>query len=250
MLAPHVRHFAQTNRLIGNSMKRCCCTHWGWIMKIRFQLFHIGITAFAAQSSAMISPQVSQRHPTIRLLSPLSDGGIDDQETKDRVLKMVENAKEGSVLNEKEISLICNGIANLVPSNAPINFKELEMILKDAAHLSHKDWEVTSKNSDLLSRSLSIGFDDEEAPDSVLADHAHQLLERILSEGNWHAAAKHSSDVRKGVDERPWAVLVTGVNGIRKTTSMYQPWFEQALNEALCAPSGAKAEGSLPTGRK
>jgi hypothetical protein len=33
-----------------------------------------------------------------------------------------------------------------------------------------------------------------------------------------------------------WAVLVTGVNGIRKTTSLYQDWFPQLLSEALVVP--------------
>lgn len=38
-----------------------------------------------------------------------------------------------------------------------------------------------------------------------------------------------------------WAVLVTGVNGIRKTTSMYQPWFSKVLQEALIAPPTSQA---------
>jgi signal recognition particle GTPase len=218
-------------------------------MKITVPLIYIGFTVFAAHSFAMTNPQTAQRHPTIRKLSTLSDDGHDNQSTTDRVLQMVERAKEGTVMTDEEISIICNGISNLVPSDAPIDFEELKMILKDAAHLSHKNWDVTSKNSDILGRSLSISSDAEDPVKSVLSDHAHQLLERILSEGNWRGAAKHSS-VGKGQAEKPWAVLVTGVNGIRKTTSMYQPWFKEALAEALCPPNGEKVEGSLPTGGK
>ena len=28
---------------------------------------------------------------------------------------------------------------------------------------------------------------------------------------------------------KPWVVLVSGLNGIRKTTSVYQPWFNEAV---------------------
>lgn len=219
-------------------------------MKVTVPLLYIGFAVFTAQSFAMTSAPTSPRHPTIRQISALSDEGVDDQKTKDRVMQMVEHSKEGSVMTDEEISIICNGISNLVPSDAPINFDELKMILNDAAHLSHKNWDVTSKNSDVLCHSLSIGSDDKEKTDSVLAEHAHQLLERILGEGNWHDAAKHSSRPGKGPDEKPWAVLVTGVNGIRKTTSMYQPWFQQALKEALCPPDETEFAGSLPTGTK
>ena len=31
-------------------------------------------------------------------------------------------------------------------------------------------------------------------------------------------------------------MLVTGVNGIRKTTSVHQPWFADVLREALVPP--------------
>ncbi|KAH8053629.1 hypothetical protein JL722_9476 [Aureococcus anophagefferens] len=41
--------------------------------------------------------------------------------------------------------------------------------------------------------------------------------------------------------DKPWVVLVTGVNGIRKTTSIYEPWFGDALREAIVGPGGARA---------
>jgi len=61
-------------------------------------------------------------------------------------------------------------------------------------------------------------------------------LERILKDGNWDGAVDYATKSRpKG--QKPWAVLVTGVNGIRKTTSMYQPWFGQLLSEAIVTPT-------------
>jgi hypothetical protein len=38
-------------------------------------------------------------------------------------------------------------------------------------------------------------------------------------------------------------VLVTGLNGIRKTTSIYEPWFKRALHAAL-QPSASSSVGS------
>jgi hypothetical protein len=70
------------------------------------------------------------------------------------------------------------------------------------------------------------------------------MLERIVTEGMWDSAAAHATS-------SPWAVLVTGVNGIRKTTSMYQPWFPELLAEALVAPPGKPSTfdaSALPSG--
>ena len=60
-------------------------------------------------------------------------------------------------------------------------------------------------------------------------------FKRVLEGGNWaqssiYAAAKQSKNDR----DRPWVVLVTGLNGVRKTTAIYEPWFEDALAEADC----------------
>jgi hypothetical protein len=43
---------------------------------------------------------------------------------------------------------------------------------------------------------------------------------------------------------KPWVVLVTGVNGIRKTTSVYQSWFKEALFAAL-QNSGVEGDGDI-----
>ncbi len=34
-------------------------------------------------------------------------------------------------------------------------------------------------------------------------------------------------------NSRPWVVLVTGLNGIRKTTTVSQTWFKNALLQSL-----------------
>jgi hypothetical protein len=70
------------------------------------------------------------------------------------------------------------------------------------------------------------------SPPYILPD-----VERILQEGT-NGAAKHATERPASV--KPWAVLVTGVNGIRKTTSIYQPWF-QPCSGGLGAPAGQPA---------
>ena len=40
---------------------------------------------------------------------------------------------------------------------------------------------------------------------------------------------------REAIEERPsrpWVVLVTGLNGVRKTTAPYEPWFEDTLADS------------------
>jgi hypothetical protein len=154
---------------------------------------------------------------------------------------MVERAKTGTPLTVDEVQDVVNSIQNICPKeNESISLEELKKVLQDVAHLSHKDWAVTGNNSKKLGAALM--------KDGV-SPHTRQMLERILQEGNWDGAAKHATERPASV--KPWAVLVTGVNGVRKTTSIYQPWFPALLKEALDAPAGQPADFAndvLPAG--
>lgn len=163
---------------------------------------------------------------------------------------MLQHAKEGTPFTDEEVEDICFSIQNLLPKDAPIDFGELQKLLKAVAHLSHKNWDVTSNNSEKLSSVLSVSSTQKSEDGEFLAPHSKQLLERILNEGNWMGALDHAPP-QDSSSKHPWAVLVTGVNGIRKTTSMYQPWFGELLSEALCPPKGlesGKQPTNLPTG--
>lgn len=74
---------------------------------------------------------------------------------------------------------------------------------------------------------------------------------QVIHDGHWVAAAEHSACQWDGDKAfHPWVVLVTGLNGIRKTTSVHQPWFKQALANALggnAMPYAGTTE-TLPTG--
>lgn len=126
--------------------------------------------------------------------------------------------------------------------DSDIDWEALRRLLSDIAHLSHKKWEVTGENSNKMAKILT--------PNGFGGPETNQIFERILHEGNWDGALAHANLTNHG-GTKPWAVLVTGVNGIRKTTAMYQSWFPQVLREALVAPHGVTANfaaDDLPTG--
>ncbi|EEC43947.1 predicted protein [Phaeodactylum tricornutum CCAP 1055/1] len=157
-----------------------------------------------------------------------------------RTQEMNQRAKDGAPLSETELRDVINSVQNVYPSETDMSWEDLRTVLKDVAHLSHKDWAVTGNNAKRLGEKL--------LQDGV-SKSSRQLLERILTEGKWDEGAKHATERPDSV--QPWAVLVTGVNGIRKTTSIYQTWFPNLLGEALVAPDGAKTDFSnqvLPVG--
>ena len=158
-----------------------------------------------------------------------------------RTSKMEERAKNGQPLTDEELDNVVHSLEHLTPSSATSKQEEwaanIRQTLKGIAHISHKDWTVTSTNAQkLLPFLIPNGADDNNNfPDSLSAHRYH----RILNEGNWQEAVHHRESIMAGNDgnEIPgWAVLVTGVNGIRKTTSMHQPWFGSLLEEALVYP--------------
>jgi hypothetical protein len=226
-------------------------------------------------STTVKTTATPDRRPTMRSISStLSDLSspsythLSSESIDRRVSLMVERAKNGVQFTEEEIDDIEKGLQNLSPivdntnsndnsndSPQSIDFAGLRDLLNKVAHLSHKDWDVTSRNSDLLRETLSIGQsssssssnDDVNDNNYPLGSSTRQLLERILTDGNWDGAvenARERSQRPPANDNKSWAVLVTGVNGIRKTTSIYQPWFPKLLLEALVEPTPSLSSSS------
>eukprot|EP00534_Pseudo-nitzschia_fraudulenta_P011611 CAMPEP_0201211620 /NCGR_PEP_ID=MMETSP0851-20130426/182652_1 /ASSEMBLY_ACC=CAM_ASM_000631 /TAXON_ID=183588 /ORGANISM="Pseudo-nitzschia fraudulenta, Strain WWA7" /LENGTH=440 /DNA_ID=CAMNT_0047500579 /DNA_START=177 /DNA_END=1499 /DNA_ORIENTATION=- len=213
----------------------------------------------AAKTSSDRRPTMRSIDSTLSILSSPSSNALSSVTIDERIKTMADRAKNGTPFTDEEIKDVVNGLKNLAPivddkdTNAVkgINFTDLENLLSEVAHLSHKDWAVTSGNSDKLCQSLSIESAEKSSDDYPLASSARQLLERVIKEGNWDGAVDNASRTDRPSDHKSWAVLVTGVNGIRKTTSMYQPWFGDLLSEALVCPPESKSEIStdvLPTG--
>jgi hypothetical protein len=218
--------------------------------------------------------------------STVVEASFDDRENASsemtltgRAERMADRASRSVPLTDDEVNGVIESVQNLSRATedddnavSPVDAGRLRKLLVSAAHLSHKDWSVTEANADELFKILfpspSMNSEYADSLSSSFDVIAPVLLERIMADGNWKAAVSHASskatssaagngapsELNPG--EKPWAVLVTGVNGIRKTTSMYQPWFPQVLEEALVVPSGSHDDESdppferdLPTGQ-
>ena len=134
-----------------------------------------------------------------------------------------------------EIDSVADSLQRVAGLDSPsIDWDALRELIKDEAHKSHKDWDQTESAASRLASILK-------GPDDLIF---RRMFSRVLEDGNWEDAAVAASKF----NSKPWIVLVTGVNGIRKTTSVYQDWLKQALYESL----GDTFTGSideLPDGR-
>lgn len=181
-------------------------------------------------------------------LSESSSNLMASSSTENEIVKAAKDmngrAKDVSPLTEDELDMIVQSMKNIAPEKNELHWNEIRQLLADVAHLSHKDWDRTGDSAAAL-RKLLLGQHD----GGLLMPDFQKMFRRIMEEGNWYGAASHASSYSE--EQKPWVVLVTGVNGIRKTTSVYQPWFTQLLEEALVTPTGDEGkvtESVLPTG--
>ena len=178
-------------------------------------------------------------------VSHVSDDGDEGSDVLVALAKeMNARAKSGEALTASEIDDCVHSLQNVAPPSSSIDWDELRSLVTKAAHLPHKEWQTTMQSATAL-REIVLG--DAEG----LTDEFKQCFHRVLEEGNWAGAAVHADEHNK--KNKPWAVLVTGVNGIRKTTSIYQPWITDLLEEALVIPEGQEdafhsADQKLPVG--
>jgi hypothetical protein len=151
-----------------------------------------------------------------------------------RALK--DRASQNAEWSEEELSKVISAIASSAPadSNVGVDVNALRAVVAKFAHLGHKQWRMTEAASAELAQVI-------DGPD---AEGFRAIFDRVLTDGQWDAAYNAVS-CRDG---KPWVVLVTGLNGIRKTTSMYQPWFREVLQEAL-GDSYIGSPASLPDGK-
>jgi hypothetical protein len=192
--------------------------------------------------------------------------------------EMTARAQQGVTFTSEEVETILSSLQNITPKNyddnndgddvdndddddddssaVVVDWDELRAFLIETAHLSHKDWTRTGANAQRLDDILHLGqglsstaSTSTSSSSSAAATAARQVLERILVEGQWNEAVQHATNQNMLLEKNgedganscnPWVVLVTGVNGIRKTTSMHQPWFPQLLQEALVEPTSTK----------
>lgn len=118
-----------------------------------------------------------------------------------------------------ELDTAIASLKMLADDDSTLDWASLRLLFSEVAHVSHKDWPKTEAAAAELRKVIG-------GPDDA---HFQRIMQRVLVDGNWPAA---SAAAEKRA-ELPWVVLVTGVNGIRKTSSVYQMWFKKALQEAL-----------------
>ena len=187
-------------------------------------------------------------HRLRTMCSTVSHVSDDGDEVSDVLVALAKEmnarAKSGEALTTSEIDDCVHSLQNVAPPSSSIDWDALRSLVTKAAHLPHKEWQTTMESATAL-RDILLG--DAEG----LTDDFRQCFHRVLEEGNWAGAAVHADEHNK--KNKPWAVLVTGVNGIRKTTSIYQPWITELLEEALVIPDGQEdafhsADQKLPVG--
>ena len=127
-------------------------------------------------------------------------------------------AASNSPFTKDELDAAVTSLKCLVPEHeADINWDALRELYAERAHLTHKDWATTADSAKTLESIIGT-------PDAPVF---RKLFARVLEDGGWDTASKRPAD------SKPWVVLVTGLNGIRKTTSVNSPWFKEVLCEAL-----------------
>ena len=152
-------------------------------------------------------------------------------------LTMAQTMKAAAAANapfsEPELDAAVGSLKDLVPGyEDDIDWAKLRRLYAERGHLPHKEWEQTEASAAALASIVGT-------PDSAAF---RAMFARVLDDGNWKAATQ-----RPLSSSPPWIVLVTGLNGIRKTTSIYQAWWKPILKQALGAQfSGDVTE--LPAG--
>jgi len=217
--------------------------------------------SLAGTSSFFINPK-SHRTMSLHQTSVIDDTTSPPPSSSiDRINELADEmnqlAKEEKPFTTHELDEIMASLSDILPPSPPNddesstvrpNLPAIRSLLQEVGHLPYTEWEKTANSASRL-RALLLG-----EGKGGLTDEFRFMFDRVLTEGNWDAAATATgtSDASAN-DERPWAVLVTGLNGIRKSTSVYQPWFEELLREAIASPPREDIASSttleeLPTG--
>jgi len=138
--------------------------------------------------------------------------------------------------DDEELDRTIAGLQSLAGSTGDkVDWQALRALYQDTAHKNYKDWATTEVDAASLQAIVS------DPSDAAFK----AIFSRVLDDGNFGAAAA-AADVRS---TKPWICLVSGLNGIRKTTSVHQPWFQSCLAQALAGQSYEGPTADLPNGK-
>jgi hypothetical protein len=188
------------------------------------------LVACSARAAPLPHRQPPVTHAPVRMT-----GAAGDLASVERAARAKADQSAQVLFSEEELTRAVLSLRQLCPADAdagqsPVDWIAYRALVAQAAHRPHKQWADTRAAAAQLATIVGT-------PDDA---RFKAIFERVLVDGGWGAAERAAA----GRADRPWAVLVTGVNGIRKTSSIYQPWFEQVLRAAL----GAEPSEPLPTG--
>jgi len=149
------------------------------------------------------------------------------------------------VFTVDELVSLQNSFRNLASlANLELDYEQLTHFAKRVVHLSFKQ---SFRRTEEAARDLRMILP---MPGT---NPFKQMFHRVLTDGGWDRAFQYASARSQQLSSemwtttsqlsleaapmkyKPWAVLVTGLNGIRKTTSINAPWFRTILYEALSA---------------
>lgn len=151
-----------------------------------------------------------------------------------------ENMKHAATVRKPfdgaELDAAVQSLRALAPRDADIDWIALRNLYAERGHLNHKEWTQTCASAERMASILG-------GPSNAAF---RQIFERVLVDGGWDAAVAGSKERPAGA--RPWIVLVTGLNGIRKTTSVGMPWFKELLLQALAEQYEGEDRTLLPAG--
>jgi signal recognition particle GTPase len=117
-------------------------------------------------------------------------------------------------------------------ADVSIDYSLLREFISTEAHINFKDSFQRTKAAAEKFREIIGGPD---------ASSFRTMFSRIMEDGNWERAATYASSTAY----KPWAVLVTGLNGIRKTTSINSSWFQKLLHESLVTQGSMEKDFSI-----
>lgn len=173
-----------------------------------------------------------------RMSSPKNSLAKDENELRALIGARKRAASSGTSFSADEVEGVVHSLRQLSDPTEGLgssDWEALSQLLGTGAHMPHKEWERTENSADQLLRILG-------GPEEA---SFRRIFSRVLKDGNWDGGA--TAAAASPASAKPWVVLVTGVNGIRKTSSVYQPWFKEVLGQALGSSfDGEVAE--LPAG--
>lgn len=184
------------------------------------------VTLLSSSTTLGIAVSLAGRKRKLRLGRSMAAVPGAAEESLDSRLQRLESLKEsatdGVPFSPSELDSAVASMQKAASGlSEELDWPGLRSALAASAHESYKDWVKTELAADALSSTLA-------SADSPAFKH---IFQRVFQDGNWEGAVKAAE--QRAPDLKPWVVLVTGLNGIRKTTCMYQSWFKEVLHAAL-----------------